>query len=119
MNIGNVELYGITVIRGNPLRPDPFDLITVHGSLPTGQPLPSGWGMTSGNPYSSEVYRTGYRCDVMPEVEPIPAPTNTDTASWLQTLWVALERIPEGALDDDDKDNINTAMAWLKEGSAQ
>lgn len=45
----------------------------------------------------------------------LPAPTNFDSLASLETVWAALERLPEDALSDDERDDLNTAMAWIKE----
>lgn len=34
-------------------------------------------------------------------------------------VWAALERLPEGALTDDEQDQLNTAMAWLTEAGEE
>ena len=41
--------------------------------------------------------------------------TYDNTASWIDTVWAALEKLPQDALSDDQRDDLNTAMAWLSE----
>lgn len=50
---------------------------------------------------------------------PLPTPTGFCLEEALETVWAALERLPEGALSDDDRDNLNTAMAWLQEAAQE
>lgn len=45
----------------------------------------------------------------------IPSPTNFDPVESLQTVWAALERLPEDALTDEERDDLNTAMAWISD----
>lgn len=51
--------------------------------------------------------------------------THSNTASWLETIWCALEchrenSIPEGVKDyDEEWDDICTAMAWISEELGQ
>lgn len=46
----------------------------------------------------------------------IPSPTWGDPAESMETVWAALERLPEDALTETERDDLNTAMAWIAEG---
>ncbi len=65
------------------------------------------------NTYCNASRAAIHRLVPKPDPEPIPTPTNFDQAEALETVWACLERLPDDALTDDDRDNLNTAMAWL------
>ena len=46
---------------------------------------------------------------------PFPPLTSFDTAQSIEVVWAALERLPEGSLTDEERDDLSTAMAWIKE----
>lgn len=37
----------------------------------------------------------------------------------IEVVWAALDKLPDDALDDDERDQLNTAMAWLKEAGEE
>lgn len=49
-----------------------------------------------------------------PKLSEIPL-TGWDTNQALKVIWAAIDTIPENTLDDDDSDQLNTAMAWVKD----
>lgn len=41
--------------------------------------------------------------------------TSWDVVQAMEVVWSALSLIPEGVLDSDDTDQLNTAMAWIED----
>lgn len=50
-----------TLVTGDPLSPDPHDIIAQFDHLPVGEPLPDGWRVLSGNVHHSAIGRLVYR----------------------------------------------------------
>ena len=50
-----------------------------------------------------------------PAHDPIPSPRGVGRDQAHETVWACLHRLPEGALTETERDDLNTAMASLKE----
>lgn len=53
------------------------------------------------------------------EVDPIPTPTGFCLDSSIETVWAAIDRLSDDALTEEERDDLNTAMAWITEAIEQ
>lgn len=50
--------------EGNPLDPQPTDVIVAFSTLNVGQPVPCGWRVLTGNSDQSQIAFVGYRYEL-------------------------------------------------------
>jgi len=64
-NADAVDIYArkYTLVEGDAMVPEAYDLLTCVGRLAVGEPVPEGWRVVSGNNSSSLVVATAYRIE--------------------------------------------------------
>jgi len=75
-------VYNVTniLIEGDPLNPASTDIIVQDGMLETGDPVPEGWVVMTGNQYLSRVMRIAYRYQIEDEITANWVPDPLDAA---------------------------------------
>lgn len=64
MQIGEVKVNDIKLVKGDESAASDTDLFTVLGRLDVDEPLPEGWRVLTGNRHSSLVAATFYRFEL-------------------------------------------------------
>ncbi len=59
-----VTVFHSTIVSGDVLNPDDYDIIAQQGRLPVGEPVPDGWRVLTGNMHTSLVVRIALRYEI-------------------------------------------------------